>query len=718
MAEKLTLEIEFDETGAVKGIKNIDKTLDSSTKKTEQASKKQTSLLGRVGSAWKAIGAIAGTVVVGALGAMAKRAIDASIQFEQTRIAFNTFVGSAEKGGELLKQLQDFSIITPFTIDQVNSAAKSLLAFGVEAEKIQPTLKILGDVSAGTGKDLSEMAVIFGQIRSTGKLMGQDLLQLINAGFNPLQEISKKTGESVGDLKAQMEKGAISFQMVEDAFKSATSEGGTFFNLMEKQSQSLGGRISTLQGNISLFARDIGDKLAPAVGKFVDFMNTRLTQESDLKTLTQELITLEAQRKAGIDKLTSSTDELNKKEKERTERDIQSAINKQRATITRLAEAYKEATVASDEYSSSEIDKLKGLEQNYKRLRERGENLLTELVRLQDEFQRTGSIQSDYDKSVQGTTANTVLFRSDTEETSTVLQNLRRLLGNASLDYIDLDKAIRLTENAIGKYDEKVESATSKTDKLTDEIEGAVDTTADLVMANSKLDIRLKQLEKTNPGFVRAVRERIKELQDEKKATDELSKTPPTPPPPTGRGGKNQADALKELLAVRDQLLNKATTERQLLEQQLALINGVMSKTKELGMLTEEQEKKLLRLHGEITQQLADLDKKQTKEAKDDSKELTDARIADLQRFLDASRQVFSEIGTIADTITERQLSNIQRRQQAEMDALQASFDANTIYNDRHQMKYPRNELGWILIIKIKSLMKQFGQEIVNLPEN
>lgn len=193
--------------------------------------------------------AIIASGIIALVGTISKRIFDIGVSAEQTTISFNTFLGSAEKAKRLIGDLNKFAIITPYTNDQVNRAAKTLLAFGVEAKKIIPTLKLIGDVSSGTGKDLSEMAVIFGQIRSTGRLMGQDLLQLINAGFNPLQIISEKTGKSVIDLKKEMEKGLITFEMVEGAFKDATSEGGLFFNLMEAQSKTIGGKISTLSGN-------------------------------------------------------------------------------------------------------------------------------------------------------------------------------------------------------------------------------------------------------------------------------------------------------------------------------------------------------------------------------------------------------------------------------------------------------------------------------------
>ena len=242
----------------------------ASVKKAEQATDKLNKEIKETETAGtKSFGALKNAIlasgVVAIVGSLAKKVLDIGIAAEQTSIAFNTFLGSAEKGKKLLQELTKFAIVTPFTPDQVNKAAKSLLAFGVEANKIIPTLKILGDVSSGTGKDLSEMAIIFGQIRSTGRLMGQDLLQLINAGFNPLQIISQKTGKSVGVLKQEMEKGLVTFDMVEQAFKDATSAGGLFFNLMEKQSKSLGGILSTIQGNLEEIAKGTFDKESSAL---------------------------------------------------------------------------------------------------------------------------------------------------------------------------------------------------------------------------------------------------------------------------------------------------------------------------------------------------------------------------------------------------------------------------------------------------------------------
>ena len=216
------------------------------------------------------ISSISLVTLVASLGSVAKKIFDIGVANQQTKISFEVMLGSAEKAKKVLAELTKFSIVTPFTPDQVNKAAKALLAFDVEANKLIPTLKFLGDVSSGTGKDLTEMAIIFGQIRSTGRLMGQDLLQLINAGFNPLQVISKETGKSVGQLKQEMEKGLVTFDMVEKAFISATSEGGRFFDLMNRQSTTIGGQLSTIEGNVEEIAKGLFEAREGGLASFIE----------------------------------------------------------------------------------------------------------------------------------------------------------------------------------------------------------------------------------------------------------------------------------------------------------------------------------------------------------------------------------------------------------------------------------------------------------------
>src|SRR5690606_3706400 len=117
---------------------------------------------------------------------------------------------------------------------------------------------------------LSGLSLVYSQIMATGKLMGQDLMQLINQGFNPLQIISEETGLSMGVLKEQMEKGAISSDMVSEAFRIATSEGGRYYGMTEKMSQSAGGKWSTMMDTFAGVTRKIGLRFAEWVKPLFD----------------------------------------------------------------------------------------------------------------------------------------------------------------------------------------------------------------------------------------------------------------------------------------------------------------------------------------------------------------------------------------------------------------------------------------------------------------
>ena len=170
--------------------------------------------------------------------------IDVRKEIEGFEISFRTLLGNKEKADALFSQIRDFAVKTPWQLKDLSSAAQTLLSFNIEEAEIMPMLRAIGDISMGDTQKLQSLTLAFAQMSSTGKLMGQDLLQMINAGFNPLSVISEKTGKSIGVLKDEMSKGAISAEMVKQAFIDATAEGGKFHGMLEQQSQGIAGSIS------------------------------------------------------------------------------------------------------------------------------------------------------------------------------------------------------------------------------------------------------------------------------------------------------------------------------------------------------------------------------------------------------------------------------------------------------------------------------------------
>lgn len=196
-----------------------------------------------------------------ALGALGYSMVKAAADFEITKASFTSLLGSTEKANTILKQLSDLASSTPFELKDLEKSSQTLLAFGVVASSVVPTISMLGDVAMGNRDKLSSLSLAFGQMSSTGKLMGQDLLQMINAGFNPLQQISEKTGKSMAALKEEMADGRITVDMVTQAFKDATSEGGRFHDMSEKMSKTLLGQISNLHDKWDNFLKTQGGGL-------------------------------------------------------------------------------------------------------------------------------------------------------------------------------------------------------------------------------------------------------------------------------------------------------------------------------------------------------------------------------------------------------------------------------------------------------------------------
>lgn len=214
----------------------------------------------RVNSTFKDIGRTIATVfTIDTAANFINQIVKVRGEIQALELSFETLLQSKTKADAMIAQIRQYAIDTPFDIKQISGAAQTLLAFNVPAERVMETIKQLGDVSAGNADRFKSMALAFGQASSAGKLMGQDLLQMINAGFNPLQEISARTGRSMADLRKDMENGKISMDMVTQGFTDATSEGGRFFGLMERQSQGVQGSIARLQDSFISMYNEIGE---------------------------------------------------------------------------------------------------------------------------------------------------------------------------------------------------------------------------------------------------------------------------------------------------------------------------------------------------------------------------------------------------------------------------------------------------------------------------
>jgi tape measure domain-containing protein len=208
---------------------------------------------------------------IGLAGALGAKSLSAGMDRQMASKSFEVMAGK-EQGNKLHKNLIGFATDTIYG-NEVFGEAKTLLGFGVAAKNVMPTLKMMGDVAMGDVEHMKSMTLAFAQTQAAGRLMGQDLLQYIDAGFNPLQAISQKTGRSMADLKEDMSKGKISALQVAEAFQYATGPMGRFHNGMEEMGKTDSGKIIAFKGALETLAGTIGVGLLPVVAGMIGGIN-------------------------------------------------------------------------------------------------------------------------------------------------------------------------------------------------------------------------------------------------------------------------------------------------------------------------------------------------------------------------------------------------------------------------------------------------------------
>lgn len=214
----------------------------------------------RMTGVFKNIGAgIAATFAVERIKSFIGEMISVRSEIQSLSTSFETLLGSKEKADELFGQIRKFATSTPMQLNDLAAGAQTMLGFNIEAKKVMPMLQAIGDISMGDAQKFNSLTLAFSQMSATGKLMGQDLLQMINAGFNPLAVMSEKTGKSIATLKEEMSAGSISAKQIEQAFIDATSEGGKFHGMLDKQSKTLKGALSNLKGAFADMLNDMGE---------------------------------------------------------------------------------------------------------------------------------------------------------------------------------------------------------------------------------------------------------------------------------------------------------------------------------------------------------------------------------------------------------------------------------------------------------------------------
>lgn len=209
------------------------------------------------------------TMIGAGIGAITKLGAEA----EMTATTFEVLVGSQEKAKNMLDEITALADKSPFGKLDLTDSVKQMMGLNVTAEDAMTYMRQLGDISAGSKDKLQSLSLVMGQVSASGKLAGQDLLQFINAGFNPLKELQKiDPSKSYKELQEAMSKGQISADMVAMAIRHATGEGGQFHQMMEKTSQTIEGRWSSVLDSLAEMAISLFSEIQPYISSALDLL--------------------------------------------------------------------------------------------------------------------------------------------------------------------------------------------------------------------------------------------------------------------------------------------------------------------------------------------------------------------------------------------------------------------------------------------------------------
>ena len=207
-----------------------------------------------------------------------------SAEVETQRKSLEVLTGSVGEANKIIRELQAFGSVTPFTSSELIEQSKRLKAFGFETNEITDTVKRLSNVAGATGADLSGIATAFGQIRAKGKLQQEENLQLLERGVDITTELKKITGLQGEAFEKAQRQGKIGADLVNQALINLTNEGGTFFNGATAQADTLAGRFSTLVDSVETLARNVGEKLGPAIKTILNLAIDAVNQINRLIT--------------------------------------------------------------------------------------------------------------------------------------------------------------------------------------------------------------------------------------------------------------------------------------------------------------------------------------------------------------------------------------------------------------------------------------------------
>lgn len=258
----LTVVIDNDE--AIKKLKELQNVAKSTTSSVVKDSERIDDGFSKIENTLK--GLVAGI----SMGALVRQLVQVRGEVQQLEVAFETMLGSKEKADKLVNEAVQLAAKTPFGLQDVSNGAKMLLAYGSAAEEVTEEIKMLGNIASGLSIPLNDLIYLYGTTRTQGRMFTQDLRQFMGRGIPLAEELAKQFGVTKDEVGALVTAGKVGFDEMAKALQNMTGEGGQFYNLMEKQSQTITGQISNLEDSIYQMFNAIGEKSEGIISGTID----------------------------------------------------------------------------------------------------------------------------------------------------------------------------------------------------------------------------------------------------------------------------------------------------------------------------------------------------------------------------------------------------------------------------------------------------------------
>lgn len=255
----------------------------------------------RMDDAWsKMNGSLGELAAAAALGSFVNKVIQVRGEVQQLEVAFETMLGSKAKAEALMSDVINLAAKTPFGLQDVSNATKMLLAYGSTAESVADEIKMLGNIASGLSIPLNDMIYLYGTTRTQGRMFTQDLRQFMGRGIPLAEELAKQFGVTKDEVGALVTAGKVGFPEMQKALQSMTNEGGQFFNLMDKQSQTIAGQISNLEDAIYQMFNKIGESQQETISKGISFASMLVENYEKVIGVISHLIIVYGSYKAAV----------------------------------------------------------------------------------------------------------------------------------------------------------------------------------------------------------------------------------------------------------------------------------------------------------------------------------------------------------------------------------------------------------------------------------